>query len=140
LTTVTDAVWALAMSDERIVAFTCDPLTNVVARVLPFHITTPPGTNPVPFMVSVNPGPPGSAAAGTSGWLITGTGFAAHAVPALSRKSMDASRQLKPLTNGRLLSFAIKSSPLAVLLVFGPLPDYATFPEKTGHYSWRRFA
>src|SRR5262249_28787362 len=75
LTTVTAAVWKLAMSEERIVAFICDPLTNVVARALPFQCTREPGTKPVPFTISVNPDPAGLAASGKRGWLIKGTGF-----------------------------------------------------------------
>jgi hypothetical protein len=55
------------ISEERIVAFTCDWLTNVVALALPFQCTTELDTKSVPFTVSVNPGPPGSAASGTSG-------------------------------------------------------------------------
>jgi hypothetical protein len=42
-----------------------------------------PDTNPAPFTVSVNPGAVGSAAAGTSGCSINGTGFCAtHALAA----------------------------------------------------------
>ncbi len=50
-------------------------LTKVVARALPFQFTTDPDMKPVPFTVSVNPAPPGATASGTSGWLISGTGF-----------------------------------------------------------------
>jgi|SRR5579862_6498934 len=39
-----------------------------------------PETNPVPFTVRVNPGPPGDAAVGTSGWL--SVGILTHGVPA----------------------------------------------------------
>jgi hypothetical protein len=42
LTTVIEAVSALTTSEERIVAFIRDWLTNVVARALPFHFTTEP--------------------------------------------------------------------------------------------------
>src|SRR5205809_3453782 len=76
-TTVTEAVLAMAMSDTRMLTVNCELLTNVVARALPFQFTTDPETKPVPFTVSVNPAPPGAIASGTSGWLISGTGFAA---------------------------------------------------------------
>jgi hypothetical protein len=46
-----------------------------VARGLPFQFTTDLETKPVPFTVSVNAGPPGATASGTSGWLIRGTGL-----------------------------------------------------------------
>src|SRR5215831_6019011 len=75
LTTVTEAVLAVAMSEAGIVAVNCELVTNVVARALPFQFTIDPDTNPVPFTVSVNPVPPGATASGTSGWLINGTGF-----------------------------------------------------------------
>ena len=81
LTTVTDAVPALATSEERMVAFSWDLVTNVVVRVFPFQFTTAPETKPVPLTVKVNPAPPGLAASGTSGWLIRGTGFCAMATP-----------------------------------------------------------
>ena len=63
------------MSAERIVAFTRDWLTNVVALALPFQCTTELGTKPVPFTVSVNSSPPGMTVSGTSGSLMKGTGF-----------------------------------------------------------------
>src|SRR5438876_3601645 len=75
LTIVTVAVLALAMSEVKTLAVNCELLTNVVARALPFQFTTDPETKPVPFTVSVNPAPPGATASGTSGWLISGTGF-----------------------------------------------------------------
>src|SRR5262249_17859627 len=77
LTTVTEAVVALAMSEARIVVVNCEVETNVVARVLPLQFTTDPDTNPVPFTVSVNPAPPGATTSGIRGWLISGTGFTA---------------------------------------------------------------
>ena len=67
LTTVTCAVPSVAMSEASMAAVNCELLTNVVARGLPFQLTTEPLTNPVPFTVSVNPGPPGAAAAGVRG-------------------------------------------------------------------------
>jgi hypothetical protein len=75
LTTVTEAVEAVAMSDARIVTVSCELLTKFVARGLPFQFTIEPETNPVPFTVRVNPAPPGAAASGTNGWLTKGTGF-----------------------------------------------------------------
>src|SRR5438874_7286086 len=73
--TVIEPVFAVAMSDARMLAVNCELLTKVVVRALPFQFTEAPETNPVPFTVSVNPAPPGAAASGTSGWLISGTGF-----------------------------------------------------------------
>jgi hypothetical protein len=58
---------AVAMSVARMLAVSCILLTNAVVRALPFQFTTAPETNPVPLTVSVNAGPPGTAAAGTSG-------------------------------------------------------------------------
>ena len=75
LTTVTEAVLAVAMSEARIVVVNCEVDTNVVTRAPPFQFTEAPETNPVPFSVRVNPSPPGAVASGTSGWLIRGTGF-----------------------------------------------------------------
>ena len=67
LTTVTEAVPALAMSVARMGAVSREPLTKVVVRGLPFHFTTAPETKPVPFTVSANPAEPGLTASGTSG-------------------------------------------------------------------------
>ena len=80
LSTVTEAVLAMAMSDTRMLTVNRELLTNVVTRALPFQFTTDPETKPVPFTVRVNPGPPGAVASGTSGWLMSGTGFTAPAV------------------------------------------------------------
>jgi hypothetical protein len=63
------------MSEARTIAVSRERLTKVVVRGLPFHCTTEPETNPVPFTVRVNPVPPGLTAPGTRGWLIRGTGF-----------------------------------------------------------------
>src|SRR5439155_23111953 len=76
----TEAVLAMAMSEARMLAVNCESLTKVVARGLPFQFTSAPETNPVPFTVRVNPGPPGAVASGTRGWLISGTGFAVPVV------------------------------------------------------------
>jgi hypothetical protein len=75
LNTVTEAVLAVPMSEERMLAVNCELLTNVVVRALPFQFTTDRDTKPVPFTVSVNPAPPGATASGTRGWLINGMGF-----------------------------------------------------------------
>ena len=75
LTTVTEAVVAVAMSEARMLAVNCELFTKVVARALPFQFTTDPDTKPVPFTVSGNAAPPGATASGTSGWLISETGF-----------------------------------------------------------------
>ena len=74
--TVTFAVPAFAISEELMLTVTCELLTNVVVRGLPFQLATAPETNPVPFTVRVNAGPPGTTVLGTSGLLIRGTGFA----------------------------------------------------------------
>src|SRR6266581_1487866 len=79
-TTVTEAVLAMAMSEARMLAVNCEVETNVVARAPPFQFTEAPETNPVPFTVRVNPGPPGAVASGTRGWVISGTGFAVPVV------------------------------------------------------------
>ena len=67
LTTVTEAVAAVAMSELRMDAVTCEPLTNVVVRGLPFQFTVEPDTKPVPLTVSVKPAPPGATAEGIKG-------------------------------------------------------------------------
>src|ERR1035437_5804322 len=67
LTTVTAAVDAVAMSDARMAAVSLDWLTKVVAPGVPFQFTTEAATNPAPFTVRVNAGPPGAVASGTSG-------------------------------------------------------------------------
>jgi hypothetical protein len=87
LTTVTEAVPGLATSEERTAAFSWDSLTNVVARALPFHFTTEPETNPEPLTVKMNPAAPGLTASGTSGWLISGTGFCATATPVIASEN-----------------------------------------------------
>jgi hypothetical protein len=83
LKTDTKAVLRLAMSTARSVAVSFESLTTVVARALPFHFTTEPGTNPVPLTVSLGTDSPGTASAGLSGWLMKGTGFAAAEALAL---------------------------------------------------------
>jgi hypothetical protein len=71
--TVTAARFIVAISVARMAAVTWLVLTNVVVRVCPFHLTVAPLTNPAPFTVSVNPGPPGATAAGTVGLFTKGT-------------------------------------------------------------------
>jgi hypothetical protein len=66
LNTVTCAVPALAMSDAPMAACNCVPATYVVVRGNPFHLTTDPLMNPVPFTVSVNPTDPAVAEDGDS--------------------------------------------------------------------------
>jgi hypothetical protein len=53
LATLTEAVSALAMSEAGTLAVNREPLTKVVASGLPFHFTTEPETNPVPFTVRI---------------------------------------------------------------------------------------
>jgi len=77
LTTVTDAVLALAMSEANTVAVSRESFTKRVVLALPFQCTTEVDTKPVPFTVSWKPAPPGALASGTKGWLISGTGLAA---------------------------------------------------------------
>jgi hypothetical protein len=56
----------VAMSLARIMAVSCVEETNVVTRLLPFHVTTAPETKFAPLTVSVNCGPPATAFAGES--------------------------------------------------------------------------
>jgi hypothetical protein len=64
LKTVTLAVPAAAMSLAGICAVNCVPLTTVVVRSLPFHLTIEPPMKFVPLTVSVKPTPPAAAALG----------------------------------------------------------------------------
>jgi hypothetical protein len=59
--TVTGIVPAVAIKLDGTAAVNCVLLTNVVARADPFHCTTAPDENPLPFTVSVSPGPPAVA-------------------------------------------------------------------------------
>jgi len=72
---VTKARFAVAISEAGMPAFNCEALTKVVARALPFHRIVAPLTNPAPFTVSVNAGPPGTTAPGTVGLFKNGTGL-----------------------------------------------------------------
>jgi hypothetical protein len=49
------------------VAVDCELLTKVVLSGVLFQLTTDVEANPVPFTVSVKPGPPGAVAVGTNG-------------------------------------------------------------------------
>jgi hypothetical protein len=72
VTTVTEAVPAVAMSEAGTVAVSCVEETNVVTRGLPFQLTVDPETKLVPFTVNVNWVPPAVAQVGLSE-LIVGT-------------------------------------------------------------------
>src|SRR5712664_2289761 len=75
LTTVTDAVPAVARSVTRMDAVNCDAETNIVVRLAPFHRTTDkPATKFVPFTVNVNAAPPTVADVGLR-LVVVGTGF-----------------------------------------------------------------
>ena len=56
----------MAISVARMAAVTCDALTKVVVRLLPFHLTAAPAAKPDPFTVRVKAGPPGAELAGDS--------------------------------------------------------------------------
>ncbi len=61
-----------------------------MTRGLPFHLTTELGTKPAPHTVSVKADPPGEALAGTSGWVMRGTGFCARALELPRHRSPSA--------------------------------------------------
>jgi len=61
VTTVTEAVPALAMRAAGTVAVSCVAETNAVVSAVPFQFTVEPETKLVPFAVSVNCGPPAVA-------------------------------------------------------------------------------
>ena len=65
--TVIAAVAAAAMSDAPIAAVSSELLTNVVGLGLPFQVTIELETKLLPVTVNINPAPPGTALAGTSG-------------------------------------------------------------------------
>ena len=62
--TVTAYVPAVAISPKVIAAVNCVPLTKVVVRFVPFHLTTAPETKLFPLTVSVKANPPAVAEAG----------------------------------------------------------------------------
>src|SRR6267378_2633803 len=66
VTTVTDAVAAVARSAAGMAAVSCVALTKVVVRAAPFQRTLAPMSNPVPVRVSVNPAPPAVTLEGDS--------------------------------------------------------------------------
>ena len=72
VTTVIEAVPAVAMRAAGTVAVSCVAETNVVVSAVPLHLTVEPETKLVPFTVSVNCGPPAVAHVGLSE-LIVGT-------------------------------------------------------------------
>src|SRR5579872_3411824 len=74
LNTVTRPVPAEAMSAAVMAACTCVALRNVVVRLEPFHLTTEPFINPLPFTVRVNAAPPAVPLAGNSE-VTEGTGL-----------------------------------------------------------------
>jgi len=57
------------MFEAGTVAVNCELLTKLVLSGVPFQLITDPETNPVPFIVSVKPAPPGAMAVGTSDWF-----------------------------------------------------------------------
>jgi hypothetical protein len=66
LTTVIEAVPAVAMRDAVTVAVSCVEETNAVASGVPFQFTVEPETKFVPVTVNVNCGPPAAAQVGLS--------------------------------------------------------------------------
>jgi len=72
VTTVTEAVPAVAIKEAGTVAVSCVAETNVVVSAVAFHLTVEPEMKFVPFTVSVNCGPPAVAQVGLSE-LIVGT-------------------------------------------------------------------
>ena len=65
-TTATDAVPGAAIRVGATIAVNCVALRKVVVSVDPFHCTTAPETNPVPFIVRVNAAPPAAVLFGLS--------------------------------------------------------------------------
>src|SRR5882762_1402711 len=70
LNTVTCATIANNMSRAETAACNCVALTNVVVRFVPFHRTTEPLTNPVPFTVNVKAAPPNVTLPGKSELIV----------------------------------------------------------------------
>jgi hypothetical protein len=66
LTTVMEAVPAVAIKEAGTVTVSCVEETNVVVSAVPFHFTVEVETKFVPFTVKVNCGPPGVAQFGLS--------------------------------------------------------------------------
>ncbi len=90
LTTVTDAVPAVAIREAGTVAVSCVDETNVVVSAVPFHFTLEIAAKFVPFTVNVNPRPPAVAQIGLSELMVGGativnvTGFDAEPVEFLT--------------------------------------------------------
>jgi hypothetical protein len=102
--TVMEAVLAVAMFEAGTVAVNCELLTNVVVSAVPFHSTTDPETNPVPFTVSLKLWPPGAVAVGTRGWLTKGTGFVCAKTVVMARSTNGQTKRadfMGPSTNPR---------------------------------------
>src|SRR5439155_13490573 len=72
VTTVIDAVPAVAIRAAGTVAVSCVEETNAVVSAVPFQFTVEPETKFVPFTVKVNCAPPAVAQVGV-GELIVGT-------------------------------------------------------------------
>jgi len=85
-----------------IAAVNCELFTKVVERALPFQFTTEVEAKPVPFTVRVKPAAPGKELAGTSGWLISGTGLCPTAVETSSPAAQTHTAILKKLPGVRV--------------------------------------
>jgi len=99
------ATWAgppVPMSLAGIEALSCMLLTNVVARLLPFHCNTELEMNPEPFTVSVNAAPPAAALLGESD-VMEGCGGADPPHAARQKK-------MPKVASGLKLSFLITAS------------------------------
>jgi len=70
VTTVIEAVPAVAIREADTVAVNCEEEPNVVARAVPFQFTVDPETKFVPFTVSVKPEPPAGAQVGLSELIV----------------------------------------------------------------------
>src|SRR5215469_1322530 len=99
--TLTSAVRGDLTSTAKIRACSVDELRKVVTRVCPFQVTVSPETNPVPFTVSMKPGFPGTAAAGTRGEFTKGTGldWARRAQLEISARQMAWIRDMRIVTS-----------------------------------------
>jgi hypothetical protein len=70
VTTLIEAVPALAIREAGTVAVSCVAETKVVVNAVPFHFTVEPETKLLPFTVSVNPGPPAVVQFGLSELIV----------------------------------------------------------------------
>jgi len=104
-TTVTCATPAAAMSLARIWAVSCEPLTNVVARLLPFHCTVEAEMKFEPFTVRENPGLPAVTLEEESelklGAGLAGTGFGGSVLPAPMQPMSSAAAAKASTKNNR---------------------------------------